>query len=116
MAGSTTGGIKSRVEFAPSSAPTNRAVFPSSDRNRPTPLTSSRSKTGVASAATSNSHLTPGDRPAGARAPATESSPISPTPLPDLPIGTNDAPHLEGSCVVLDLGGQRYVMFARLKR
>jgi len=36
--------------------------------------------------------------------------------LPDLPIGTSDNKHLEGNYLVLDLGGQRYVMFAHLKQ
>jgi hypothetical protein len=36
--------------------------------------------------------------------------------LPDLPIGTSDNTHLEGNYLVLDLGGQRYVMLAHLKQ
>ena len=36
--------------------------------------------------------------------------------LPDLPIGTTDNKNLEGNYVVLDLGRQRHVMFAHLKR
>ena len=36
--------------------------------------------------------------------------------LPDLPIGTTDYKNLEGNYVVLDVGGQRHVMFAHLKR
>jgi len=36
--------------------------------------------------------------------------------LPDLPIGTSDNTHLEGNYLVLDLGGQRYVIFAHLKQ
>jgi Peptidase family M23 len=36
--------------------------------------------------------------------------------LPDLPIGTSDNTHLEGNYLVLDLGDQRYVMFAHLKQ
>jgi hypothetical protein len=35
---------------------------------------------------------------------------------PDLPIGTIDNENLEGNCLVLDLGGQRYVMLAHLKQ
>ena len=36
--------------------------------------------------------------------------------LPDLPVGTSDNKHLEGNYLVLDLGGQRYVMLAHLKQ
>jgi hypothetical protein len=36
--------------------------------------------------------------------------------LPDLPIGISDDTHLEGNYLVLDLGGQRYVMLAHLKQ
>jgi hypothetical protein len=36
--------------------------------------------------------------------------------LPDLPIGISDNTHLEGNYLVLDLGGQRYVMLAHLKQ
>jgi hypothetical protein len=36
--------------------------------------------------------------------------------LPDLPIGTSDNTHLEGNYLVLDLGGQRYVMLVYLKQ
>jgi Peptidase family M23 len=36
--------------------------------------------------------------------------------LPDLPIGTTDNKNLEGNYLVIDLGGQRHVMFAHLKQ
>jgi hypothetical protein len=39
-----------------------------------------------------------------------------PATLPDLPIGTADNKNLEGNYLVLDLGGQRDVIFAHLKR
>ena len=59
-----------------------QAHFPSSDQNRRTPSTSSRSKTGVASAATPDSSPPTWRSASRCSRRATGSSPISPTPCP----------------------------------